>query len=40
MIKAKEGEITIEGSKAEIIADLAVIVRAIKETIMENGKET
>ena len=36
----KIGEITIKGSKAELIADLAVIVRGIKETIMEDGKET
>ena len=40
MIEAKMGEITLKGSKAELIADLAVIVRGIKETIMENGKET
>lgn len=40
MIKAKEGEITIKGDKAELIADLAVIVRGIKEAIMEDGKET
>ena len=40
MIETKMGEITLKGSKAELIADLAVIVRGIKETIMENGKET
>lgn len=40
MIETKIGEITIKGSKAELIADLAVIVRGIKETIMEDGKET
>lgn len=40
MIKTKMGEITLKGSKAELIADLAVIVRGIKETIMEDGKET
>lgn len=40
MIKTKEGEITLEGSKAELIADLAVIVRGIKEAIMEDNKET
>lgn len=39
MIKTKKGEITLEGSKAELIADLAVIVRGIKEAIM-NGNET
>ncbi len=40
MIETKMGEITLKGSKAELIADLAVIVRGIKETIMEDGKET
>lgn len=39
MIETKMGEITIKGSKAELIADLAVIVRGIKEVIM-NGSET
>lgn len=34
------GEIKLKGSKAELTADLAVIVRGIKETIMEDGKET
>ena len=40
MIKTKMGEITLKGSKAELIADLAVVVRGIKETIMEDGKKT
>lgn len=40
MIETKNGEITLKGSKAELIADLAVIVCGIKETIMENGKGT
>lgn len=40
MIETKAGEITLKGSKAELIADLAVIVRGIKESIMEDGKET
>lgn len=40
MIETKMGEITLKGSKAELIADLAVIVRGIKESIMEDGKET
>lgn len=39
MIETKMGEITLKGSKAELIADLAVIVRGIKEVIM-NGSET
>lgn len=34
------GKITLEGSKAELISDLAVIVRGIKVTIMEDNKET
>ena len=40
MIETKEGEITLKGSKAELIADLGVIVRGIKEAIMKDGKET
>ena len=40
MIETKMGEITLKGSNAELIADLAVIIRGIKETIMENGKGT
>lgn len=39
MIETKMGEITIKGGKAELIADLAVIVKGIKEAIM-NGNET
>lgn len=40
MIETKMGGITLKGSKAELIADLSVAVRGIKETIMEDGKET
>lgn len=40
MIETKMEEITLKGSKAELIADLGVVIRGIKETIMENGKET
>lgn len=40
MIETKMGEITLKGSKAELIADLAVIVLGIKESIMEDDKET
>lgn len=40
MIETKAGEITLKCSKAELIADLAVIVRGIKATIMEDDKET
>lgn len=40
MIETKEGKITLKGSKAELIADLAIVVRGIKEVIMEGGKET
>jgi hypothetical protein len=40
MINTKAGELTLKGSKAELIADLAVIVRGIKVTIMEDDKET
>nr|DAG27213.1 MAG TPA: VIT1 protein [Caudoviricetes sp.] len=40
MINTKAGELTLKGSKAELIDDLAVIVRGIKVTIMEDDKET
>lgn len=40
MIKTEKGELTLKGGKAELIADLAVIVRGIKEAIMEVEKET
>lgn len=40
MINTKAGELTLEGSKTELIADLAVIVRGIKESIMEDDKVT
>lgn len=40
MIETKMGEITLNGSKAELTADLAVVVRGIKKAIMEDGKET
>ena len=40
MIETKMGEITLKGSKAELIADLAVVVRGIKESIMEDNKGT
>lgn len=40
MIKTKKGEITLGGGKAELLADLAVVVRGIKEAIMEDDKET
>lgn len=39
MIKTKEGEITIKGDKAELLADLATIIRVLKETFVES-KET
>ena len=40
MIETKMGEVTLKGSNVELIADLAVVVRGIKETIMEGGEET
>jgi hypothetical protein len=40
MINTRLGELTLKGSKKELIADLAVIVRGIKESIMEGEKET
>ena len=39
MIKTKEGELTLKGNKIELMADLGIIVRGIKEAIM-NGSET
>lgn len=40
MINTKAGELTLKGSKTELIADLAVIVWEIKESIMEDDKVT
>lgn len=40
MINTKAGELTLKGSKTELIADLAVIVWGIKESIMEDDKVT
>lgn len=40
MIKTKEGELTLKGDKLDLMADLAIIVRGLKETFMEDGKET
>ena len=40
MIETKEGKTTLKGNKLELMDDLAVIVRGIKEAIMEDGKET
>lgn len=39
MIKAKEGVVSVEGTVSELVADLAVAVRAVKETLMEAEKE-
>lgn len=39
MIETKMGEITLKGNKIELMADLGIIVRGIKEVIM-NGSET
>lgn len=38
MIKTKKGEITLEGSEAELMADLSVVVRGIKEVIMDRSE--
>lgn len=40
MIETKTGGITLKGDKAELLADLAVVVRGIKEAVLEDGKET
>ena len=39
MIKAKEGEVFVEGTPTKLLADLATIVRATKETLMKDAKE-
>lgn len=40
MIEAKEGKTTLKGNKLELMADLAIIVRGLKEAFMEDGEET
>lgn len=40
MIETKEGKTTLKGNKLELMADLAIIVRGIKEAFMEDGEET
>lgn len=40
MIETKVGKITLKGGKTELLADLTVVVRGIKEAIMEDDKET
>lgn len=40
MINTKTGELTLKGDKVELIADLAVVIRGIKEAIMEDDKVT
>lgn len=40
MIETKEGKTTLKGNKLELMADLAIIVRGLKETFMEDGEET
>lgn len=40
MIETKEGKTTLKGNKLELMTDLTIIVRGIKETIMEDDKET
>lgn len=39
MIKAKEGAVSVEGTSDELLADLATVVRTVKETLMEAEKE-
>lgn len=38
MINTKQGKITLKGGKVEILADLAVVVRGIKEVIMDRSE--
>lgn len=39
MIKTKEGAASVEGNSDELLADLATVVRTVKETLMEAEKE-
>lgn len=40
MIETKEGKTTLKGNKLELMTDLAIIVRGLKEAFMEDGEET
>lgn len=40
MIETKMGEITLKGNKLELMTDLTIIVRGLKEAFMEDGEET
>lgn len=40
MIETKEGKTTLKGNKLELMADLTIIVRGLKEAFMEDGEET
>ena len=40
MIETKEGKTTLKGNKLDLMADLAIIVRGLKEAFMEDDKET
>ena len=39
MIETKEGIVSVEGTPIELLADLAVVVRAVKDTLMEEETE-
>lgn len=39
MIEAKEGAVSVKGTSIELLADLSIAVRAVKETLMETEKE-
>lgn len=39
MIEAKEGAVSVKGTSVELLADLSIAVRAVKETLMETEKE-
>ena len=40
MIETKEGKTTLKGNKLELMTDLTIIVRGLKEAFMEDGEET
>lgn len=39
MIETKEGTVSVKGTSIELLADLSIAVRAVKETLMETEKE-
>ena len=40
MIKAKDGEVTLRGTRSNIIAEAVTVLRALKETVSEEEYKT